>query len=76
MFLPALLGMAGGAMLYVISDEMIPETHAHGFEKQATYALVAGEIEKKSGGYEIGLSDGVELKFNLLGQFKSMEMDD
>ena len=34
------------------------------------------KIEKKSGGYEIGLSDGVELKFNLLGQFKSMEMDD
>ena len=44
MFLPALLGMAGGAMLYVISDEMIPETHAHGFEKQATYALVAGVL--------------------------------
>ena len=34
------------------------------------------KIEKKSGGYEIGLSDGVELKFNLLGQFKSMAMDD
>lgn len=34
------------------------------------------KIEKKSGGYEISLSDGVELKFNLLGQFKSMEMDD
>lgn len=40
--LPGLLGLAGGAMLYVISDEMIPETHAHGFQKQATYALVAG----------------------------------
>lgn len=42
--LPALLSMAGGAMLYVISDEMIPETHSHGFQKQATYALVAGVI--------------------------------
>lgn len=42
MFLPGLLGMAGGAMLYVISDEMIPETHAHGFQKPATYALVVG----------------------------------
>lgn len=42
--LPALLGMAGGAMLYVISDEMIPETHSHGFQKQATYALVAGVL--------------------------------
>lgn len=34
------------------------------------------KIEKKSSGYEIGLSDGIELKFNLLGQFKSMKMDD
>lgn len=41
-FLPFLLAMAGGAMLYVISDEMIPETHSHGFQKGATYALVAG----------------------------------
>ena len=41
-FLPAMTAIAGGAMLYVISDEMIPETHSHGFEKQATYALVAG----------------------------------
>lgn len=40
--LPALTATAGGAMLYVISDEMIPETHSHGFEKPATYALVAG----------------------------------
>jgi len=29
-------------MLYVVSDEMIPETHAHGFQKQATYALLLG----------------------------------
>ncbi len=42
LFLPALLAMAGGAMLYVISDEMIPETHAHGHQKPATYALVSG----------------------------------
>lgn len=41
-FLPFLLAMAGGAMLYVISDEMIPETHSHGFHKGATYALVTG----------------------------------
>lgn len=42
--LPFMLSMAGGAMLYVISDEMIPETHSHGFHKQATYALVAGVV--------------------------------
>ena len=29
-------------MLYVISDEMIPETHAHGSERGATYALLFG----------------------------------
>lgn len=40
--LPTITALAGGAMLYVISDEMIPETHSHGFEKHATYALVAG----------------------------------
>ena len=40
--LPAITALAGGAMLYVISDEMIPETHSHGSEKPATYALVAG----------------------------------
>ncbi len=40
--LPAMLGFAGGAMLYVTSDEMIPETHAHGYQKQATYALLVG----------------------------------
>ena len=41
-FLPTMLGFAGGAMLYVTSDEMIPETHAHGYQKQATYALLLG----------------------------------
>ncbi len=40
--LPFSLAFAGGTMLYVISDEMIPETHAHGVEKFATYSLLAG----------------------------------
>ena len=40
--LPFALSFAGGTMLYVISDEMIPETHAHGSERGATYALLAG----------------------------------
>ena len=40
--LPFALAFAGGTMLYVISDEMIPETHAHGEQKGATYALLVG----------------------------------
>ena len=40
--LPFALAFAGGTMLYVISDEMIPETHAHGSERFATYALLIG----------------------------------
>ena len=40
--LPFALAFAGGTMLYVISDEMIPETHAHGNERGATYALLIG----------------------------------
>ena len=40
--LPFALAFAAGTMLYVISDEMIPETHAHGSERGATYALLVG----------------------------------
>ena len=40
--LPFALAFAGGTMLYVISDEMIPETHAGGEQRGATYALLVG----------------------------------
>lgn len=40
--LPFALAFAGGTMLYVISDEMIPETHAHGHQRGATFALLFG----------------------------------
>ena len=40
--LPFALAFAAGTMLYVISDEMIPETHAHGSERGATYSLLVG----------------------------------
>ncbi len=42
--LPFALAFAGGTMLYIISDEMIPETHAHGNERGATYALLIGFV--------------------------------
>ena len=40
--LPFSLAFAGGTMLYVICDEMIPETHSHGNARASTYALLAG----------------------------------
>lgn len=40
--LPFALAFAGGTMIYIISDEMIPETHSHGCERAATYALIIG----------------------------------
>lgn len=40
--LPFVLAFAGGTMLYVISDEMIPETHSHGYERLATYSILIG----------------------------------
>ena len=40
--LPFVLAFAGGTMLYVISDEMIPETHSHGNERESTYSLLVG----------------------------------
>lgn len=42
--LPFALSFAGGTMLYVVSDEMIPETHGHGNERLATYSLLIGFI--------------------------------
>ncbi|NMB34052.1 MAG: ZIP family metal transporter [Clostridium sp.] len=43
-FLPFALAFAGGVMLYIISDEMIPDTHSHGYEKGATYSLLFGFV--------------------------------
>jgi ZIP family zinc transporter len=40
--LPFALAFAAGAMLYVIVDELVPESHARGFERAATYAFGGG----------------------------------
>lgn len=44
MMLPIMLSFAGGAMLYVVCDEMIPETHMHGHGniRLDSYALILG----------------------------------
>ncbi len=40
--LPWGLAFAAGAMLFIISDEIIPETHRRGFEDTATFSLMIG----------------------------------
>jgi ZIP family zinc transporter len=42
--LPFCMAAAGGAMLYVVSDELIPESHSHGFEHEATLGFILGFI--------------------------------
>jgi ZIP family zinc transporter len=42
--LPYAMGFAAGAMLFVISDEIIPETHASGHERVATLGLIVGVV--------------------------------
>lgn len=42
--LPFALAFAGGTMLYIVSDEMIPETHAHGNAGGSTFALLIGFV--------------------------------
>ena len=42
--LPWALAFAAGAMLFVISGEVIPETHRAGLEKRATFSLVVGFV--------------------------------
>ena len=42
--LPYAMGFAAGAMLFVISDEVIPESHRMGHERMASYGLMAGLV--------------------------------
>lgn len=40
--MPWTLGFAAGAMLFIISDEIIPETHRGGYQNLATFSLLGG----------------------------------
>lgn len=42
--LPFALSFAAGAMLYVVVDELIPESHARGFERDASLGLMSGFV--------------------------------
>jgi ZIP family zinc transporter len=40
--LPLALAFASGAMLYAVVDELVPESHARGYEREASGAFLAG----------------------------------
>ena len=42
--LPWGLSFAAGAMLFVVSDEMIPQSHLKWFEREATFGLISGFV--------------------------------
>ena len=42
--MPWTLGFAAGAMLFIISDEIIPETHRGRFKTLATFSLLGGFV--------------------------------
>jgi ZIP family zinc transporter len=42
--LPWGLAFAAGAMIYVVSDEIIPETHSRGYELEGTWGVIIGFI--------------------------------
>jgi zinc transporter, ZIP family len=40
--LPFILALAGGTLIFVTSNEIIPESHSHGYERTASAGLVVG----------------------------------
>jgi ZIP family zinc transporter len=44
MLYPLGLGFAAGAMIWVVSHEIIPETHRKGHEQAATLGLIGGFV--------------------------------
>ncbi len=58
-----------------VPSAIVPKSIRNYVAKNFQDVFIVSIEKKSSGGYEVELSDGVELKFNALGQFKSMEMD-
>ena len=40
--MPFILALAAGTLIYVTSNEIIPESHSHGFEGTASSGVVVG----------------------------------
>lgn len=58
-----------------VPEGLVPKTIRNHVKKNFNDVKIV-KIIKKSSGYEIGLSDGVDLKFNLLGQFKGVKIEE
>ncbi len=58
-----------------VPDTIIPKTVLKYINKNYSSAFIT-QIEKDSKGYDVELSNGVELKFDLSGNFKSADIDD
>lgn len=57
-----------------LPDELVPKTIRKYVEKNYSDVKIVS-IRKRNAGYDIGLSDNMELRFNLLGQFKGVKME-
>jgi ZIP family zinc transporter len=53
--LPIGLAFAAGAMLYVVFQEIIPESHRRGFQREATFSTLLGIIFMVSLAYSVSL---------------------
>lgn len=58
-----------------VPEKLVPKAIRNYVSKNANGAKIV-KIVKKTTSYEIGLSDGVEMTFNLLGQFKGVKMEE
>ena len=58
-----------------VPEDLVPKAIRNHTNKNFKELKIV-KIKKKASGYEVGLSDGVELKYNLLGQYKGAKIED
>ena len=58
-----------------LPEDIVPKTIRNYVEKNYSDVKIVS-IRKRNAGYDIGLSDKIELRFNLLGQFKGVKMEE
>jgi len=58
-----------------VPEALVPKTIRTYVSKNYSGVTIVS-IRKRNAGYDIGLSDQITLRFNLLGQFKGVSMED